>query len=86
MLENGLDPGAAGFVADIEEVVYLEAHPSIARPAEDVVWFGGLPFSFPETERKPDVYTMVWLISIRITVDDVVVFDSKGKAGAYGKI
>ena len=43
LAEDGFDPGLAGLIADIEEIEYLEAHPAIAGPAEDIIGFGGLP-------------------------------------------
>ena len=82
LLEDGLDPGAAGFVADLEEVKYLDTHPAVACHTEKALWPGLLPETAPQSERKADIDPVIRFIPIRIAIDDIIAFNAEGKSGA----
>ena len=83
LLEDGLDPGTAGFVADLEEVKYFYAHPAVACHAEKTLWPGLLPETAPESERKADIDPVIGFITVWIAVDDIVSLNAEGKTGTY---
>ena len=83
LLEDGLDPGTAGFIADLEEVEYLYAHPAVAGHAEKTLWPGLLPETAPESERKADIDPVIGFITVWIAVDDIVSLNAEGKPGTY---
>jgi hypothetical protein len=50
LLENGLDPGSAGFISDLKEVEYLNTHPAIAGHLENALRLICFPLTAPKSE------------------------------------
>src|SRR5687768_15203728 len=80
-LEDGFDPGAASLISNLEKVEYFKAEPAVTGGFENTFWLVLLPFTAPKPDGEAYINPVIRLVSIRIPVDDIIVFYAKWKPG-----